>query len=101
MISELRCAIGAVKQYWAVIGWVTKNLLSQAPQCFGRHVKPLESTNPHWARVVGYGPYSLCVFHEKVLCPSSGHINRLMRMIYYYDEIRQNISCGVRDKIKE
>jgi hypothetical protein len=23
------------------IGWVTKNLLSRAPPCFGRHVKPL------------------------------------------------------------
>ncbi|RVE43331.1 hypothetical protein evm_012035 [Chilo suppressalis] len=26
---------------WSVIGWVTKNLLSRAPPCFGRHVKPL------------------------------------------------------------
>jgi hypothetical protein len=25
----------------SVIGWVTKNLLSRAPPCFGRHVKPL------------------------------------------------------------
>jgi hypothetical protein len=27
--------------YWSVIRWVTKNLLSRAPPCFGRHVKPL------------------------------------------------------------
>jgi hypothetical protein len=26
---------------WPVLGWVTKNLISQAPPCFGRHVKPL------------------------------------------------------------
>jgi hypothetical protein len=30
-----------VKQRWSVIGWVTKNLFSRAPPCFGRHVKPL------------------------------------------------------------
>jgi hypothetical protein len=29
------------KQRWSVIGWVTKNVLSRAPPCFGRHVKPL------------------------------------------------------------
>jgi hypothetical protein len=65
---------------------ITKNLLSRAPQCFGRHVKPLvpaalkslAPTNPHWARVVGYGSFSLCVFHKEGLCPSSGDINRLM-----------------------
>jgi hypothetical protein len=35
-------------------------------------------TNPHWARVVGYGPLSLCVIHKEALCLSSGDINRLM-----------------------
>jgi hypothetical protein len=35
-------------------------------------------TIPHWASVVGYGPFSLCVIHEEDLCPSSGGINRLM-----------------------
>ncbi|RVE44077.1 hypothetical protein evm_011270 [Chilo suppressalis] len=36
-------AIVEVKQLsqWSVIGWVTKNLLSRASPCFGRHVKPL------------------------------------------------------------
>jgi hypothetical protein len=56
-----RSVIAEVKHRWSVIGWVTKNLLSQAPPCFGRHVKPvgrlhlqsLAPTNPHWARVVG------------------------------------------------
>jgi hypothetical protein len=37
-------------------------------------------TNPHWVRVVGYGPFSLCVIHKEGLCPSSGDINRLMMM---------------------
>ncbi|RVE44365.1 hypothetical protein evm_010986 [Chilo suppressalis] len=35
-------AIVEVKQLsqWLVFGWVTKNLVSRAPSCFGRHVKP-------------------------------------------------------------
>jgi hypothetical protein len=37
-------------------------------------------TNPHWARVVRYGPFSLCIIHKEGLCPSSGDINRLMMM---------------------
>jgi hypothetical protein len=41
-ISAFRRAIVEVKQRWSVIGWVTKNVLSQAPPCFERHVKPLE-----------------------------------------------------------
>jgi hypothetical protein len=40
-VSALRRAIVEVKQRWSVVGCVTKNLLSQAPPCFGRHVKPL------------------------------------------------------------
>jgi hypothetical protein len=40
-VSVLQRAIAEVKQRWPVIGWVTKNLLSRATPCFGRHVKPL------------------------------------------------------------
>jgi hypothetical protein len=76
--SALRRAIDKVKERWSVIGWVTKNLLSQVPPCFGRHVKPSAPTNLQWTRVVGYGPFSLCVIHKEGLCPSSGDINRLM-----------------------
>jgi hypothetical protein len=39
-VSSLWRAIVEAKQRWSV-GWVTKNLLSRAPPCFGRHVKPL------------------------------------------------------------
>jgi hypothetical protein len=35
----------------------------------------------HWARVVGYGPFSLFVIYREGLCPSSRDINRLMMMI--------------------
>jgi hypothetical protein len=52
-------------------------------------VKPLLPTaftvvsthHPHWARVVGYGPLSLCVIHKEGPCPSSEDINRLTMMI--------------------
>jgi hypothetical protein len=40
-VSALQRVIAEVKQRWLVIGWVTKNLLSQVPPCLGRHVKPL------------------------------------------------------------
>jgi hypothetical protein len=42
------------------------------------HLQSLAPTNPHWARVVGYSPFSLCLIHKEGLCPSSGDINRLM-----------------------
>jgi hypothetical protein len=45
------------------------------------HLQSLAPTNPHWARVVGYGPLSLCVIHKEGLCSSSGDINMLMLMM--------------------
>jgi hypothetical protein len=39
-------------------------------------LQTLAPTNPHWARVVGYGPSSW-VIHKEGLCPSNGDINRL------------------------
>jgi hypothetical protein len=47
------------------------------------HLQSLPPTNPHWARVVGYGPFPLWLIHKEGLCPSSGNINRLM-MKYIY-----------------
>jgi hypothetical protein len=89
MAPLLRHAIAEAKQRWSVIGGVIKNLLFQA-LCFGRHVKPLvpvafaslAPTNPLWACVVGYGPFSLCVIHKKGLCLSSGDINKLIMMMW-------------------
>jgi hypothetical protein len=63
-ISGLWCAIVEVKQRWSVIGWVTKNVLSRAPPCFGRHIglavfevvsKPTR-TGPAWW-VMACSPY--------------------------------------------
>jgi hypothetical protein len=41
----------------------------------------LTPTNPHWARAVDYGPFSLCVCHKEGLSTSSEDINRLMMMM--------------------
>jgi hypothetical protein len=43
-----------------------------------QHLQSLASTIPHWACVVGYGPFSLCVIHKEGLCPTSEDINMLM-----------------------
>jgi hypothetical protein len=86
----LRRVLVKVKQRLSVIGWVTKKLLSRASPCLGRHVtvahryahlQLLTPINPHWARVAGYGPFSLCVIHMEGLCPSIRDINRLMMMM--------------------
>jgi hypothetical protein len=77
-VSTLRRAIAGVKQRWSVIGWVTKNCLSRATLSFKGtlshwsrlHLQSLAPINPHWARVVDYGPVSLCVIYEEGLCPS-------------------------------
>jgi hypothetical protein len=51
-------------------------------------MQSLASTNPHWARVVHYSPFSLCVIHKKGLCPTSGDTNRLMMMMMTHDHLR-------------
>jgi hypothetical protein len=49
------------------------------------HLQPFTPTNPHWARVVGYGPFSLCVARKEGLCPSSEDISRLMMVMMILD----------------
>jgi hypothetical protein len=91
-VCALRRAIAEVKWRWSVIGWVTKNLLSQALRVsegtlsrWSRlYLQSLAPTNPHWARVVGYGPFSLCVIYKEGLSPSSEDINRQTMMIYHH-----------------
>jgi hypothetical protein len=58
---------------------------------FRQHLQSLVPTNLHWARVVGYNPFSLCVIYKEGLCPSSGNINRLMMM-------KDQISDLIRNK---
>jgi hypothetical protein len=45
------------------------------------HLQSIAPTNPHWARVVGESPFSLCAIHKEGLCPSSGDTNRLMMVM--------------------
>jgi hypothetical protein len=46
------------------------------------HLQSIAPTNPHWARVVGYGPFFfICVMHKEGLCPSSEYINRLIMVM--------------------
>jgi hypothetical protein len=45
--------------------YITLSLWSQP------HKQSLAPTNPHWAAVVGYGPFYLNIVHKEGLCPSS------------------------------
>jgi hypothetical protein len=86
-VSALWRAIAEVKQRWTVMVWVNKNLLFQAPPCFGSNVKPLVPAafavvcthQPALGPRGGLWPAFLCVIHKEGLCPSSGDINRLMK----------------------
>jgi hypothetical protein len=84
-VSALRRAIAEVKQRWSVIGKIYYlELLRALEGTYSHwsrlHLQFLAPTNPHWGRVVGYGPFSLCVIHKEGLCPSSGGINMLIMM---------------------
>jgi hypothetical protein len=81
-VSVFRRAIAEIKQRWSVIGWVTKNVLSRTPPCFGRHVKPLvpgaftviSTHQPALGARGGLWPVSLCVIHKESLCPGVGSL---------------------------
>jgi hypothetical protein len=84
-VSALRRAIAEVKQHRSLDGLpkiyylellrVSEGTLSRKSRLY---LQSLQPTNPHWARMVGYGPCSFCVMHKEGLCPSSGDIYRLM-----------------------
>jgi hypothetical protein len=80
MVNAFRRAIAEVKHRWLVIEWVTKYLLSEAPTCFGRHIKPLvlAAFAIHTGRLWSV---TLSVVHKEGLCSSSGDFNRLPMMI--------------------
>jgi hypothetical protein len=52
------------------------------------YLQSLTSNNPLWARVVGSGPFSLCVIDKEGLCPSTGSINGLMMMMKLWVNIK-------------
>jgi hypothetical protein len=60
------------------------------------HLQSLSPTNSHWARVVSYGPFNLCVIHKEGLCPSSGDIIMLMMMITNHSKLWSNYTGVVQ-----
>jgi hypothetical protein len=88
-VSALRRAVAAIKTFATFVGlWMgdQKFIISSSSVLRKARWSQLNSqspapTNPHWARVVDYGLFSLCVICKEGLCPSSGDINRLMMMI--------------------
>jgi hypothetical protein len=85
MISALQRAIAEIKQRWSVDSWPKIYYLGLLRASEGTlslwsrlYLQSLAPTNPHWACVVGYGPFSLCVTLKEGLCPSSRDINRLI-----------------------
>jgi hypothetical protein len=66
---------GSPTIYYLELLHVSEGMLS----CWSRlHLQSLTPTNSHWASVVVYGPFSLCVISKEGLCLSSGDINGLM-----------------------
>jgi hypothetical protein len=41
-------------------------------RCSQLHLQSLAHTNPHWARVMGYGLFSSCVIYKEGLSPAVG-----------------------------
>jgi hypothetical protein len=81
-VSALRRTYAKTKQHILVIGWVTniyyfellrasEGTLSRWSRLYSQSSAP---TKPHWACVVGYGRFSLCVINKEGLCLSSGDI---------------------------
>jgi hypothetical protein len=60
--SALQCAVAEVKQRWQLKIYYFE-LLRSSEGALSRwsrlHLRSLERINPHWARVVGYGPFSI------------------------------------------
>jgi hypothetical protein len=88
----------------AVFGWMTKiyyiELLRVSEGMLSRwfrlHLQSLASTIPYWARVVRYGPFSLCVIHKEGLCPSNGDIYKLMMNPSDDRPLRKLLSVRIR-----
>jgi hypothetical protein len=58
---------GCPKIYYLELLFASEGTLNR---WYWLHLQSLAPTNPHWARVVGNGPFSLCLFHKEGLCPA-------------------------------
>jgi hypothetical protein len=90
--------ISTVCKGWSSDWW--PKILSWAPPCVRRNIKALVSAafavvsihstiNLHWACMLGYGPFVVCVIFKKDLCFISGDINTLM-MIKIFSLLKLN-----------
>jgi hypothetical protein len=84
-VDKIHRGTAEVKQCWSGMRWVTKHLLSWAPPCFGRYVKPMVSpgfvviSNQSALSPRGeFWPILLMCNQQEDLCPI---INRLMMMM--------------------
>ena len=81
---------------------VKENIVRKPTCSRTKNSKTVTSTNPHWARVVGYGPLSL---REETCVPTrgtfSGSIYRLMMTYYSYRFaiITCSFSCPLRSRV--
>jgi hypothetical protein len=66
---------GWLKIYYLKLFRASEDMLSRWSRL---HLQSLAPTNPHQARVVVYGPFSLCVIHKEGLSPNNRGINKLM-----------------------
>jgi hypothetical protein len=55
-----RCVCERVNFYFELLP-ASDGTLSRSSRL---HLQSLVPTNPHWARVVSYGPFSLCVIYK-------------------------------------
>jgi hypothetical protein len=69
--------VGQSLDGWPIIYYLELLCASEGTLSRGSrlHLQSLAPTNPHWARVVGYGPFSLRVIHK---ASANGDVNRLM-----------------------
>jgi hypothetical protein len=92
-VIPLRRAIAEVKQRWSVIGpkHYYLKLLRPSAGTLSRwsrlHLQSLAPTNSHWARVVGYGPLSLCVIHKegRLIAVVNVNVNTVNSLVAFYD----------------
>jgi hypothetical protein len=98
VITALRRAILEIKQRWSIIDWVTKNVLSRAPWCFGKHAKPLvpaafANVSTHQPELGPRGGLWLLI---RKACSPAQDINKLMMMkknVFIYTDYHGYISA--------
>jgi hypothetical protein len=69
-------------------------------RCSWLHLQSLAPTNPHWARVVGYGPFSLCVILKEGLRLRGLRQSNNLKTIAKLEKYKMNGIDTSRDKLR-